>query len=306
MPIIGLNLGLIKRTTLPLLLLLYLAATALAFAGQQENVTMWRIDGQKNRIYLLGSIHLLRKSDYPIPSVIYEAYDDAESLIMELDMDDADPLATQALIQELGFSNDGRTLRQQLGEVNYAKAAAYAEDLEISLDMFSGSKPWLAAVTVEVLLLSRLGFDPMQGIEMHLTERAARDGKEILGLETERQQFEVLAGLSPEMQAQMLLQILSDGESIGELLDGTVVAWRRGDTAYLDAAMLRDLESLPELHEALIVERNNNWLSQIDALLDDEDDYLIVVGALHLIGENGVPALLKNRGLSIQQMHQSN
>ncbi len=82
---------------------------------------MWQIDGMNNRIYLLGSIHLLREKDHPIPSAIYDAYDDAETLIMELDMDDVDPIATQAMTVELGLIQDDRTLADLLGPETYAR-----------------------------------------------------------------------------------------------------------------------------------------------------------------------------------------
>ena len=273
--------------------------------GADHPVTLWQVDGNTNSIFILGSIHLLRNSDYPIPSVIYGAYDEAEVLIMELDMDDMDPMRAQTLVRELGMIADGNSLEDVIGERAYAKAAALADDLQIPLTMLAGSKPWLAAVMVETLILTRVGFDPMQGIEMHLMTKAGNDGKQLLGFETERQQLEMLDGLSLGAQRDMLLQTLKDGGRIEELLDKIIDAWRHGDTAYMEQTLLSDMSGYDELYDTIVVDRNRDWVRQIDGLLDDRDDYLIVVGTMHLVGQDGVPQLLQKRGLEVTQMQQN-
>ena len=265
-------------------------------------VTMWQTEGQHNRIYILGSIHLLRASDYPIPSAIYSAYDDAETLIMELDMDDMDPVQTSAIVMELGMIQDGETLEDKLGQKDYAKAVALADEIEIPLAMMAGSKPWLAAVTVETMILMRVGFDPSRGIEMHLTTKAAKDNKTVIGLETTRQQIEMLNSLSSEAQREMLMQTLTDGGQVEALLDEIIDAWRKGDIDYMEETLLSDMEGYRELYKTIVVDRNKNWVRQINALLDDDDDYLIVVGTMHLVGEDGVPELLRKSGLQVQQV----
>jgi len=273
--------------------------------GAEHPVTLWQIDGDTNSIFILGSIHLLRNSDYPIPSVIYDVYDEAEVLIMELDMDDVDPAQTQALIRELGMMADGKSLEDEIGSRAYAKAAAFADELQIPLSMLAGSKPWLAAVVAETLILTRVGFDPMQGIEMHLMAKARSDGKEILGFETERQQLEMLDGLSPHAQRDMLLQTLEDGGRIEELLDDIIDAWRHGNTSLMEQTLLSDMSGYDELYNTIVVDRNRNWVQQIEGLLGDSDDYLIIVGTMHLVGKDGVPRLLNKRGLEVTQMQQT-
>ncbi len=285
------------------LVLTVLAGPATA-AEDSHPLSMWQVDGTNNRVYLLGSIHMLRESDHPIPSAIYDAYADAEVLVMELDMDDIDPVAEQALISELGLIQGGGALRDLMGANLYAEAESLADELQIPLTLFANSEPWYAAITVEVMMLMRAGFSPMHGIEMHLSEIAARDNKEILGLETTRQQLELLDNLSLTTQREMLMQALTDSADLAHLMDDLIDAWRYGDVEFLEENLLADLEDFEELHQAIVVNRNIDWVRQIQALLDDEDDYLIVVGALHLVGDNGVPSLLANRGLEVRQLSQ--
>ena len=283
-------------------ILVVLAPLACADAGHP--LSLWEVSGARNSVYLLGSIHLLREEDHPLPSAIYEAYDDADTLIMELDMDDIDPIEGQVLSNELGLIHDGRELRDLLGEAYYAEAEELADKAQIPLGLMANAEPWFAAMNVEIMLLMRMGFNTALGIESHLTELAAGDGKEILGFETLRQQLEFLDNLSPDAQRDMLLQALAEGADMNDLMDGMIDAWRRGDVTFMEDNLLADMEDYPELNQVIVIDRNVNWTNRIEDLLDDQQDYLIVVGTLHLVGEQGVPELLEARGHEVTQLHQ--
>jgi uncharacterized protein YbaP (TraB family) len=283
-------------------ILVILAPLTCADAGHP--LSLWEVSGARNSVYLLGSIHLLREEDHPLPSAIYEAYDDADTLIMELDMDDIDPIEGQVLSNELGLIHDGRELRDLLGEAYYAEAEELADKAQIPLGLMANAEPWFAAMNVEIMLLMRMGFNTALGIESHLTELAAGDGKEILGFETLRQQLEFLDNLSPDAQRDMLLQALAEGADMNDLMDGMIDAWRRGDVTFMEDNLLADMEDYPELNQVIVIDRNVNWTNRIEDLLDDQQDYLIVVGTLHLVGEQGVPELLEARGHEVTQLHQ--
>lgn len=284
---------------------LIIAALLLSpIAAAEHALPMWEIEGASNRVFLLGSVHLLREADYPIPSAIYAAYDEAEALYMELDIDDLDPTTSQALVAELGVIKGGLTLEDLLGSPLYAEASTLAANINIPIAMLATSEPWLAAITVEQLMLSRLGFDPANGIEMHLAARAGSDGKEILGLETMADQLGFLDSLSLDAQRDLLMQSLRDSVDIEPMMDGLILAWRHGDVAYLETNMLRDMQEHEELYDAIVVTRNRNWTETIEALLEDDQDYLIVVGALHLIGTDSVPGILERNGWQVTQMRQ--
>lgn len=282
-----------------------LALAPHASAADDQALPLWELQGENNRIYLLGSIHLLREQDHPLPDAIYVVYEEAETLIMELDMDDVDPVATQMMTTELGLIENGGTLSELLGPEVYAEASLLAEAADIPLNLLDRAEPWFAAMNVEMMLLMRMGFNPSLGLETHLMERAQSDDKDILGFETMRQQLEFLDGLSASAQQEMFLQALEDGPEMSAMMDSMIDAWRIGDVEFMENGVLSDMQEYPELNQAIVVNRNIDWTQQIEALLDDDDDYLIIVGTLHLIGEEGVPNLLTARGHTVTQMRQT-
>lgn len=283
------------------LLLLFLAAPAFADEGGHP-LTLWEVAGQQNSVFLLGSIHLLRPQDYPLPSAIDSAYAAADVLIMEVDMDDVDPVATQALFARYGLSHDGTTLRDLMGESLYDEAAKAAELISIPLDMLSKTEPWYAAMTVEIMMLNRMGFNPALGVEMHMLSKATQDGKRIDGLETIDEQLQFLDGMSMQAQRDMLIATLHESATLEGLMDDLIDAWRHGEIDVLADGMLEDLAKHEELHKAIVTDRNARWVKHIEALLDDDDDYLVIVGALHLVGPEGVPLQLEKNGHAIRQL----
>lgn len=284
------------------LVLALVVCSPVAADNEAHPVTLWRAEGVSNSVYLLGSIHLLREEDHPLPAAIDLAYEDADVLIMELDMDDIDSMAAQQLFNQNGVLRDGTTLRDLMGEELYRRAEIAAEANDIPIDMLASSEPWLAAITVEMMSLFRIGFNPALGVEMTMLSRAVRDGKRIDGLEAVEEQLAFLDGLSLSAQRDMLIQTLEDSAKLRESIDDMIRAWRYGDIAFLESGLLDSYEGHDELIDALLAQRNRRWVTQIGELLDDRDDYLIIVGALHLVGEIGVPSLLAENGVKIQQL----
>ena len=282
-----------------------LLAMPAAQASTDHPVTMWRVAGETNSVYLLGSIHLLREQDHPLPRIIDEAYEDAEIVVMELDMDDLDPTETQAALNRAGVLTDDQTLRTLMGDDLFAEAEEAAAAIDIPLELLIQSEPWLAAMTVELMMLYRVGFDPALGVEMTISNRAVADGKPVEGLETVDEQLEFLDGLPLEAQRELLLQTLVQGAALSESVDELVHAWRHGDTAALEAGLLESMRKQEALMAALVTDRNRRWAQSIADWLDDEPDYLVVVGALHLIGDEGVPSLLEEAGFGIQQLRET-
>ena len=283
---------------------LIMAAGSAAPQSTGHPISMWQINGASNRIYLLGSVHVLRQQDHPIPTAIEKAYQDAEILIMEIDVDDLDPIEMAGMVNELGVIKDGSTLQEIMGPSLYDEAADYASQLDIPFLMLAQTEPWLAAITIEQMMLLRIGFNPEYGIEFHLSAKAGEDSKEILGLESVREQLEFLDKLSLSAQRSLLIQTLRESLNIEENLDLLINAWRHGDIDFLEENLLVEMQRYPELYRTLVVDRNEAWVERIRNLIGGQDDYLIVVGTLHLVGDDGVPALLSEIGITTDQLRE--
>lgn len=280
------------------LALLVVAATSAAPTCAASDGPVWSIHRPGGgTVYLAGSVHVLDTARSRLPPAFDSAWRDAERVVMELDMDDLDPAAAASFLAAHATIGDGENLRTLLGAERFARVDTQARALGLSLDSVAQLEPWAVALALTQLQLVKLGLDPAQGVEQQLTERARAEGKPIAGLETIDEQLGVLDGLSSMDQARFLELTAGESDSMATELDGILTAWRRADTAALERLLLVEYERLPTLYGPLVTDRNRRWLPQIEALLARPDDTLVVVGTLHLVGPDGLLALLKDRGL---------
>jgi uncharacterized protein YbaP (TraB family) len=275
--------------------------TAGVHAADDQHHILWSLQGKTNKIYLLGSVHLLKESE-KLPAAVDAAYADAEKLVMEIDMDDLDPAQMQQDVMDLAALPEGQTLQQQLGPQIYERFATQSRALGIEPTMLNNFRPWFAAITLVQLQLMKMGFDPESGVEKRLTARAAVDHKPIQGLETAREQLEIMARLPEKQQREFLLYSVEDAERMASEVDKLVAAWRRGDPTEMAKLLQEGFDEYPDLYRPLTVDRNRKWIPQIEQLLEGRDDYLVVVGALHLVGTDSVIDLLERKGHKVKQL----
>lgn len=288
---------------LPATLLCLAALLAPAASLARDKHVLWSVQGRYNTVYFLGSIHVLRPQDGGLPAAADRAYQDAEQLVMEIDLDEpreTDPMALLAEMQRLAVLPAGESLRSVLGpEYDDVNARARAAGLDLALvDQFA---PWFVATTLLQLELAKRGFSPEFGIEQVLAKRAAEDDKPIRGLETSAEQFALIAGMPLPLQKRFLLMTLEEADQIDAEVGELVQAWRKGDVVRLAELLSGEFEEFPDLYRRLTVDRNRAWIGPLVDLLDDDDDYLVVVGALHLVGDDSVIELLEARGFEAVQ-----
>jgi len=277
-----------------------LAAVCLAAAPARadDGPALWEIRGEANSVFLFGSIHLLRPGEFRIDGALEQAYAEAEAIYMELDLDDLSPADMAASVAGLAVDPAGRSLDELMGE-DAAEAQALARRAGIELSLLGPVEPWFAALTIVSMALAREGYSGAEGVEQLVLALAATDGKEVRGLESLGDQFGVLDRMDERQQRDFLLKSLEDAGRLHETVEPLLAAWRAGDDTMLARELETEFDGEPALYQALIVDRNRRWADQIEALLDDPQDYLVVVGALHLVGEDGLPAVLEARGVDI-------
>jgi uncharacterized protein YbaP (TraB family) len=282
------------------ILTLAIAGPASAAPAAADHHSLWSVQGRNNTVYLLGSVHFLSESEQ-LPAVMDEAYRNAKALVMEIDLDDLDPVEMQQATLELGVLPPDSSLEQQLGPQTYAKVAAKAREVGVDPALLARFRPWLAAITLVQLHMTRMGLDPDSGVERRFAAQAVRDGKPIRGLETLREQLGMLAALSDEQQREFLLYSVEDTERMAQEIDQLLRAWRSGDTQSLAKLLAEGFDQYPDLYRPLTVDRNRKWMTTLEQLLHERQDYLVIVGTLHLVGKDSVIDLLERAGYRVVQ-----
>jgi len=280
-----------------------LALGLLGSLSSQAASPVWAIRGAHNTVYLAGSIHLLRGTDAALPPAFGRAYAGAARLVMEIDLGKLDSEELASSMLQHGMLPEGSTLRDVIGAARYRRVSAAAAQLGVPAAQLERETPWMAALMLTELEYLRLGFDPEQGVEQQLLRRALGDHKPTSGLESLADELAVFEALSPAEQARFLDMVVDDLDDAGSDTDAVLAAWRQGDAARLAALLAREYRSFPALYRALVTERNRHWLPEIELLLRGEEDCLVVVGALHLVGAGGLLEELRQDGFAPQQLN---
>jgi uncharacterized protein YbaP (TraB family) len=267
-----------------------------------EKRSLWRIQSDTNAVYILGSIHYLKPQNYPLDPIIENAFKVTKKLVLEIDLESMEKEQEQKLMFLKGVYTDGRTLKDAVSPETYLLAGKELKGLGLDIESLNQLKPWLVALTVTALKLQKLGFDPNYGVDKYFYNKAKKENREVRGLETLDYQISLFDGMSQQMQELMLLQTLKDAHSIGETIETIVEAWVAGDVEALDGVLLRSLKHYPDVYRRLIVERNRAWIPKIESYLSQKENYLVVVGAGHLAGKDGVIEMLKAKGYSVEQL----
>jgi uncharacterized protein len=263
--------------------------------------SLWELHGKHNTVFLLGSIHVLRPGDYPLSPTVMQAYANSKSLLMEINLEDMDLGQLQAEMMAGAMLPEGKSLPDVLGPKRYSRAETLAREVGVELAAFDQFAPWFVAETISQLQLQQLGFQPTSGVEMYFLERARSDGKSIAGLETVHDQIALFEGLPMDAQAEYLVSSLEQARELPKQVNDMVHAWQRGDTVWFDDQLRSELGSDPVLYQALLAARNRKWIPKIEALLNDDKNYLVIVGTGHLVGRNSVIDLLKKDGVDATQ-----
>jgi uncharacterized protein YbaP (TraB family) len=278
-----------------------LAAFALcAAAAAQAEPALWRVSAGERTVWLFGSVHLLPEGGFAVAGQLQDALEGADRVCLEIDTDATDEATEATVTLGRAVDPDGRDLFELLGpEADRVRKAADGAGVPIeALAMF---EPWFAGITVSVLALQSHGYDVQHGVEQVIQAAARQAGKPGCGLETLDGQLEMLDSLSPELQAEILLQAIEEAADIDEQVGPMVSAWQAGDEAGLEDSLVEDFDGYPELAETLIYRRNERWAGQVEEMLDGDEDVLLVIGAMHLVGKRGLPALLRGRGFKVER-----
>jgi len=261
----------------------------------------WKVTGKGGVVYLVGSIHLLSKDFYPLNPAIEAAYKDADLLVEEVDMAEMlDPAAQMGFLTR-GMLPSATPLDKVISPSTYALVTKRAADLGLPVEPFKLLKPWLVALMLVQTEWQKAGFDPELGLDKHFYDQAKAEGKTTQGLETADYQISRLDDMTMEQQEHLLSESLKDLDAEKANMARLVESWRAGDVPGVERIVLSELKQEPLLYQRLLVERNRNWMPKIEALFARPRHAIVVVGAAHLVGPDGLIAMLRAKGYTVEQ-----
>jgi uncharacterized protein YbaP (TraB family) len=272
-----------------------------AAVEQTTKNCLWTVETSSNKIYLLGSLHLLKQDTYPLAPAIEKAYADSQVIIFETDIAALQEPGVQAKMLELGIYPADQSLLENLDGNTRQLLEKKMRVIGLPLAQFSRFKPWFVALTLATLELQRLGYNPEYGVDVYFFNRANTDGKEIGFLESAEFQIKLLGKMVEQDQNDFLSQTLKDLEVVNELAGDLVRSWKDGDADRLHELLSKSFEDYPHLHDRLLIQRNKNWIQKIEGAMRLNKSVLFVVGAGHLVGPESVVDLLKKKGYQVKQ-----
>lgn len=268
---------------------------------------LWRVVSDKSTSYLIGTLHMVKGSFYPLPVEMEKAFDQARYLVLEIDLTKSEPTKLKQLLTSRGIylPNSGDSLSKHISEETKKALNDYLTKKGIPASAFESNKPWLVALLITKIELEKHGYQPELGIDQHFLRESRAREKKVLGLETEEFQLGLLSSFSDELQDEMLRLNLLEVNELKQMADEMMVKWRSGDVVGMDAVLTKDIKKYPELmpvQEKMLYERNVDMAAKIEKMMETGDTYLIAVGSGHMVGDRGIVELLKKKGYKVEQI----
>jgi len=264
---------------------------------------IWKVTDGTNKLYLLGSIHLVRPDFYPLPAEMEKAFQNSDVLVLEVDETKSAPGAMEKMMVSQGMYSGGDTLTNHISKKSEKYLTEYL-NTHAGTNLLS-MRPWLAGMMIPLLEMRRLGFDPEQGIDRHFLNEAVSTGKATDEVESAEFQMKLISGLSDELQDKLLLASLLEIADIDKDLAEMVKSWKSGSAEEVAEVVTKDERQHPELKEfseKLLYERNPGMASKIEGYLKTGKTHFVVVGSAHLVGDRGLIKILKDRHYTVEQL----
>jgi uncharacterized protein YbaP (TraB family) len=262
---------------------------------------MWEVRDHDTTIYLFGAMHVLAPNVKWRTRTFDRAYAQADKIWFETRAD-ADPAEVRALVDRYGVDPQ-RSLTEKLPPRTVATLKAALERDGGSLDRVDRLRPWAAAMMLSVLPMTQQGGSVAAGADATVTRQARAAEKPIATFETLEQQVQLFAGLPEAVEVQYLDDVAS--ETLTPPRNGVALqaAWLRGDMDKLGPLVVDVMKrDRPGLYEVLLKRRNQAWADALVAEMDAPGVQLVAVGALHMAGQDGLPALLAARGFQVRRI----
>ena len=287
-------------TRLPLLALAF-SIILLAISAPAKSC-LWEASSEKGTLYIQGSVHLLKASDYPLAPAIEAAYTKSDVLVLEADMAAMLTPETQKMIMGKALFKDEQTLETALSPEVYTLLSEKLTEVGLPIAVLQKFKPWFASMTLVLTKVQAMGFDTNLGLDHYFYNKAIADEKPVIGLETVKFQIDLFDSLAAENQDAYTKHALKELDQFETVLNELMTTWKEGNIDELGKLMLENFNEYPDLYDRFVVDRNKTWIKKIDERVTPKKTHMIVVGAAHLPGEEGLLKLLEQKGYTLEQL----
>ncbi len=282
-------------------------AVPAAKPGQATGVgSVWVADreGQSGRLFLCGTIHVLRETDYPLPPGYEAAYKHSDKLVLELPPGSGADSALTTRMRELGTYGSDSSLEANVMKETWAAVQKWAPAHGQKVASLNRFRPWFVSLIITSTEYGELGARQAMGVDQYFESKAARDGKPGIGLETVELQLKLFSSLTPEQQKGMLEQTLAEASTLSQEYEKMISAWKNGELEALQGMLFDEAERFPELMDIFLKSRNLAWIDRLDAMLKNKENAMILVGTGHLASKDGLIQLLKDRGYRVRHFRE--
>jgi uncharacterized protein YbaP (TraB family) len=263
---------------------------------------MWKATSPTATVYLVGSIHLGDSSMYPLPKEVESAFAAAKVLTVEVNIKNADQAKMEGIVQKDGLYTGGDSLTKHLPKAMLAELDDYCTRHNVPRAGMEKLKPWLVAVSIAAMAWQQAGEDPSLGIDMHFLNES-KPPQRIDELETMESQLSIFAEASEEEQQSMLAAILKQGDKTKDMIQRTQAAYVSGDPDAVKKVMdEQDDMGSKSLEKKLLDDRNVTMTGKMEEYLKGKESIFVVVGAAHIVGDNGIAKQLRDKGYKVDQV----
>lgn len=250
-------------------------------------------------MYLGGTCHVLRQSDFPLPPEFDKAYKASDMLVFETDIGKLQDLSSQQKFMAKAMYADGSTLDKHLSPQVYSMLSKYCASKSIPIEALKRFKPSMVAITLTTMELMQLGVT-QEGVDLIFYRQATKDRKPVEKFETVDEQITFIVGMGKDNEDALITHTIRDMKTTKQEMESLVSAWKKGDDQELSALMLAEIKKkTPKLYKELLVERSRNWLPMIDAYQKTPQKEFILVGMGHLVGPDGILEALRKNGYKV-------
>lgn len=266
--------------------------------NKDDNSLLWQVSGKglKQPSYLFGTFHLMCKNDIHFSNQLITAINRADKVYMEMDMDDPATILGGMMLMTM---KDGKTLQQLYSDADYKKIRQYFTDsLKTPLSFIARMKPFfLEALLYPKMMPCKL----ISGVEQELMKVAKTQKKEIKGLETMEFQAAVFDSIPYEEQAKELLQSIDSMTSNKKVFDTMMRVYKNQQINEIENLFSKSESGMENHQDLLLNNRNKNWVVQLKSIMKTNPVF-VAVGAGHLVGKQGLIALLRKEGYIVQPL----